>query len=378
MVAKQKSRKVDEDLDDRLQHFRDVLVNTPCAGEVVIDSRYQALLHANTACRSYNAQQLVMFTDGSQTHKYTGIGLVWLEEGPPKTWGHKAYTLWDNFSSSDAEIYGLYEAIVRGKDLCMLRFHTKVGDRGAKPSDKKLVIYTDNQGSLEDIRDFHQRKTRKQLEYKKMLHLANLKALVSDLVNPGIQVEMRWVPGHSKVEGNVLADQYAKIGALGYNAARILRGPPSGHFKQAVLDEFVAMETKLLKGASTKQTSKKSTKKGTQNVQKAVAGKKRKRDEFDDCTADVNSTSDENMPKRMRISAPEIWIAQHHPTAQRRQTAQSAQLQRKLGSSLSGTLFDPLVKSKMNARFLVGYDGGICLTDHRFVIRLSGVLLCSD
>ena len=270
----------DTEIKNRFLRFESVLTRQQFAGKVFINEKGPALLHANNACVKYNPRKLVIFTDAStgSSNSHSGVGIAILEADKPRRWQERYYALPEYSRAGDAETIGVCEAVVLANRIVAARVKEDREKSALNPA-QKVVVYTDSQEAL----DFAQKG--RPLTYQRVVELANLRALVAEMVQGGIAVEMRWVPGHSGVEGNVLADALAKRGRLLSTASYLTVVPPTLPFNLLVLEHAIKMRKRLEEVGRkavqalklTKKASKQARKVGqAQDVTRKAARKARK------------------------------------------------------------------------------------------------------
>jgi len=134
---------------------------------------------------------LTIFTDGSRLENgATGYAVTW-KKG--KSWkGHKTHMGWGQ-EAFDAEC----AALARALQVAATRSHT-VGS---------VAIFTDAQAAIWRMTSNEPGPGQKYaLEARK--HIAALRTK-----EPNVQIEIRWCPSHQGIEGNEVADQWAKLAA---------------------------------------------------------------------------------------------------------------------------------------------------------------------
>lgn len=195
--------------DSELLHVLD----TPFAGRVSIDRREIALQTANSEYAEHCPNRLVFWSDASVRLSLSrgyraGISIVWRGKTASAGWQNKTYTLHGSFSTEEAEFFGIAEAMKLAARMIEASDSAGPDSRG-RPT--HLVIYTDSQSSLRWVRDvdtlgpFQRRSITRQRE------LAMLKQRGRALVDMGVDLELKWVPGHAGVAGNSMADHHAGL-----------------------------------------------------------------------------------------------------------------------------------------------------------------------
>jgi ribonuclease HI len=127
-------------------------------------------------------EKLEIYTDASIRYGKIGIGYLVIDEKEQEKTFHTCITKshLKNFSTNtgtfSAECYAIIRSILDN-------------------TEKDLVIYTDNSGVFEN---FYNNKN-------KHLIIRHLKEITKDR-----NIEIRWVPGHSNIYGNEIADKLSK------------------------------------------------------------------------------------------------------------------------------------------------------------------------
>ncbi|KAK6614092.1 hypothetical protein H4I96_00413 [Botrytis cinerea] len=174
------------------------LKNKLFKGVVVIEPRETALASAAKEVDSYlNEDRLVLWTDGSGNESPDcGIGIAY--HSSKYVWDDLSWRIRGQISTYLLEMYAIVRALEIGWDKCR--------NQGAERKPSKIVIYSDCPGALRLFDQF--RNSLRRLE-----KLPNAEKLIV----PGIiasealsvlevEVELRYIPAHSGVEGNVRAD----------------------------------------------------------------------------------------------------------------------------------------------------------------------------
>ena len=185
------------------------ILHTRFAGTVRMDPRGTALQVATSEYTKDRDNRLVFWSDasirnGADTGYGAGISVVWRGKLASHGWQNKTYILHGYFNTNEAEFFGIAEAM-------------KIAAAMVKSSDPvegysratKVVIYSDNQGCLRWVKDFETVGPVRQYSITRQRELAILKKRAKALVDMGVDLELRWVPGHSGVQGNTMADTLA-------------------------------------------------------------------------------------------------------------------------------------------------------------------------
>ncbi|TGO66440.1 hypothetical protein BOTNAR_0061g00420 [Botryotinia narcissicola] len=180
------------------------LKNKLFKGVVVIEPSETALGSAAKEVDSYsNEDRLVLWTDGPG-NETSDCGICIAYRSSKYVWDDISWRIRGQISTYLLEMYAIVRALEIGWDMCR--------NQGVERKPSKIVIYSDCSDALRRFYQF--RNSLKRLE-----KLPN----AEQLIVPGIiasealsllevEVELRYVPAHSGVEGNVRADRAAKIG----------------------------------------------------------------------------------------------------------------------------------------------------------------------
>jgi ribonuclease HI len=144
---------------------------------------------------------IAMFTDGSKSEDgWTGCAAVWKLLGSREWQGRKIF-MGRNKEVFDAELYAIWIALRAARDNqdAWAAHLTRLG------GPQVITIFTDAQAALKRIRDDEagpgQWLARRIIRVERQLR------------QKGWLTEFRWIPGHKGIEGNEVADQWAKEGA---------------------------------------------------------------------------------------------------------------------------------------------------------------------
>jgi ribonuclease HI len=169
-------------------------------GRVIMEDTESAKATAET----WTADRgIAIFTDGSKFEDgCTGCAAVW-KSGDG--WQGRKVFMGRNKEVFDAELYAIWIGLASARD------HLKDDWMGAK----SITFFTDAQAALKRIRNDDpgpgQWLARRIIRTERQLRQA------------GWTTEFRWVPGHKGVEGNEVADQWAKEGAEATGAEHLPR-----------------------------------------------------------------------------------------------------------------------------------------------------------
>ncbi|KAJ0416833.1 hypothetical protein BJY00DRAFT_316548 [Aspergillus carlsbadensis] len=128
---------------------------------------------------------------------YSSAAVVYEDHTKPLGWNERGFGLQGVVDSSEAEMCAVDQALQLALDTL------RPGH-----SWKRVSILTDSQVALRALAEQLKGEVRSHSEgVKAAAEPAGPKAL--KLRDWGIQLELRWVPGHKKIPGNVVADHYA-------------------------------------------------------------------------------------------------------------------------------------------------------------------------
>ncbi|RHZ51339.1 ribonuclease H family protein [Aspergillus thermomutatus] len=179
-------------------------------GDIVIQKRRYARAYALLASELQPAREFqdscVFWVDSSfaSSHPQTsadstkrtsaGAAVVYKRWPNNKEWKSKAFGLARVHSSNLAELLAVKAA---------LEMAAKIAQKHKRPW-RKMTIFTDSQAALMEISKFPYATSTAENIVSSFIKAALL------LYKLGVRLEVRWVPGHKKVPGNVRADSLAK------------------------------------------------------------------------------------------------------------------------------------------------------------------------
>ena len=137
---------------------------------------------------------LILWCDGSKLNQGgTGAAVVWKLDN---RWLMQKVTLGKNKEIFDAEMWGISEAVKVAEQRCL-----------KSPQLSVISIFCDSQHAINRLKvmDCKAGQALKAQIYRK----------VKQLIQQGHEISLRWVPSHSKVEGNEMADKAAREAAGG-------------------------------------------------------------------------------------------------------------------------------------------------------------------
>lgn len=184
-------------------------------GDVIIQSRDDAMLAAREASRPRSheceEQELVFYVDGSSLYKRgkrnakrsAGAAVVFQADDGQK-WQERVFPLGQESDAFTAEMAAIAEglAVALSKTLTT---PTKI---------HKVVIFSDCREALSRVNELRQREFSEEwLRSEVNSVLRKLITRAQYFCRIGISIELRWVPAHSGVEGNIRADRAARSAA---------------------------------------------------------------------------------------------------------------------------------------------------------------------
>lgn len=206
-------------------------------GDVIIDqSRDDAIAAATEACRpspGRSEEELVFFVDGSSFHKRgkhnarrcAGAAVVF-QAHDGQGWQERVFPLPSKPDASTAEIIAISEGLAVALSQILIRPASGL---------RKVVIFSDCQEALSCVNGLRQH------TFSEGWLRDDLNSVLRKLITRsqyfgklGISVELRWVPAHSGVEGNIRADAAARSAAADDSAGR-------GFAKGVYLDEALRL-----------------------------------------------------------------------------------------------------------------------------------------
>ena len=147
----------------------------------------------------------------------TEAAVVWKSNWNSKEWQTVKISLEQNKEIFDAEIWGISEAIKVAEQRSREVLHSLV-----------ISIFYDSQTTINNLREDHSSggQALKRQIYQK----------TEWQVQQGYDISIRWIPGHSKIEGNEKADRAAKE-AAGKGKVRTARWTSLAHVKCQITKE---------------------------------------------------------------------------------------------------------------------------------------------
>lgn len=183
-------------------------------GDVIIQSRDNAILAARESSRPSSEcaeKQLVFYVDGSlffkrgkrNAKRCAGAAVVF-QADDGQDWQERVFSLPRESDTFAAEM----AAIAEGLAVALSQTLTQPADV------RKVVVFSDCQEALSRVNELRQRTFSEEwLQSELNLVLRKLVTRSQYFSKIGISVELRWVPAHSGVEGNIRADRAARSAA---------------------------------------------------------------------------------------------------------------------------------------------------------------------
>jgi ribonuclease HI len=179
-------------------------VPTPAPERARVESRLPPLrilptTDTNTAAYAPAPLRLTVYSDGSRTSQGAGYGFVVYYGSIPVTQGYGSAG--SQTEVYDAEIMGAVEGLQAAVNLPCASYSTG------------LVILLDNLAVASLLADGRPVPHRRKLTDLFQKLTTQWKSAAYILSTPRTPVEVRWMPGHSGIAGNEIADELAKKGA---------------------------------------------------------------------------------------------------------------------------------------------------------------------
>ena len=168
-------------------------------GDITINARHAAAFIASQDV-GHRQNRLVYWTDGSSMKSGSGIGVAYTSFGSEK-WVEGSWRIKERVDANVAEIIAIMKALDLAREQCK--------DLGSSCVEY-VVVYSDSITAL----DLFQRNGKDPKRVRKFVSLEEAILAAAELDALGVRVELRWVPAHEGIEGNMRADKAAR------NAAR--------------------------------------------------------------------------------------------------------------------------------------------------------------
>lgn len=190
-------------------------------GQIIIESREDAILTATTTRNSEpgdESRQLVFFVDGSRftnikdkrnrkapkSGKAAGAAVVY--QRLDEEWEERAFCFADGLKSKITEMAAIAEGLAIALSQILL------SSNGQRMEKAKVVIFADCQAAIHHVNKFQRTSPSEGRVYNDPI-VRKLVTRSQYLRSLGVEIEIRWVPGHSGVEGNIRADAAARSAA---------------------------------------------------------------------------------------------------------------------------------------------------------------------
>lgn len=191
-------------------------------GQIIVESREDATRSAAATTSDSTApdgsRQLVFFVDGSRftnvkdkrkrkapaSGKAAGAAVVYQTD--VNTWEERSFNFADGHNSKSTEMAAIAEGLAIAMSQVLLL------DRDQSKSIGRVIIFTDCQAAMFRIDGFRctslaEGRLRSDPIVRKLVTRSQY------LRGLGVEVEIRWVPAHSGVKGNIRADAAARSAA---------------------------------------------------------------------------------------------------------------------------------------------------------------------
>lgn len=197
-------------------------------GDIIIEQFKNAIAAAVEASSKpfADGQQIVIFVDGSLVQKpnngsdsvaHLGAAVVYKSPEGSQDWEERRYFAISKERNAEiAEIFAISQGLAVAAEL-IKRLRRQNGRAPEKMAAKyKVTIFTDCQRALEQFKSLRKKSVGRTVVKTQICGNPNICKLITRsqyLRRIGVDLELCWVPGHSKVEGNDRAHQAAKLAA---------------------------------------------------------------------------------------------------------------------------------------------------------------------
>lgn len=200
------------------------------SGDVIIgESKSDAIAMAKEMSSESNAncQHMVFFVDGSRVLKpknksqssithgeselvaHLGAAVVYKSFQSSQGWQERHFALPNEQCSTLAELFAIAHGLaVATEEVMILRSQDNIGP-GRMATGHSVVIFSDSTSALEQVRKLREKEAVTNAQVISDPIIRKLVTRSQYLHRIGVRVELRWVPGHSGVEGNLRADAAA-------------------------------------------------------------------------------------------------------------------------------------------------------------------------
>lgn len=200
------------------------------AGDVIIEeSKSDAIATAKAISSESNAnyQRMVFFVDGSRVWKpknesqpsishqetklvaHLGAAVVYKSFQSAQGWQKRHFALPNEPCSTLAELFAIAQGLaVATEEVMVLRSQDSIGP-GRMATDHSVVIFSDSTSALEQVGKLRENGAVTNAQVISNPIIRKLITRSQYLHRTGVHLELRWIPGHSGVEGNLYADAAA-------------------------------------------------------------------------------------------------------------------------------------------------------------------------
>jgi ribonuclease HI len=171
---------------------------------------------------STDSQHIVIFVDGSLAHKsddtpdsiaHLGAAVVYKFSEDGQDWQKRQYFTTSNKRDSVlAELFAIAQGLAVATELIMRLRRQNGCEAGGMATNYRVTIFSDCQSALWQVKNLRKKPVAKSQMCSDPI-ISKIITRSQRLRQVGVHLELRWVPGHSKVEGNVVADRAAYLAA---------------------------------------------------------------------------------------------------------------------------------------------------------------------
>lgn len=183
-------------------------------GDIFVKERKTALTFAlleHTTLRK-SRDRIAFWVDASIINKVeSGIAVVFRRSNNQEAdlaWDKRGYKIRgmtkEVNGSNNVELIAISQAMVAAQEVAPSVLY------GTSFHNFSVAIFSDSQGAISALREYGSKKKNRRS------HLSLVESTIAQarlLQALGIRIELHWVPGHTKVPGNVLADRIARFAA---------------------------------------------------------------------------------------------------------------------------------------------------------------------